>query len=121
MASVTYKVAVAHPATETIREIRALEGAGWKPVEEDLMNPGQKNSHARGWMNYIDGTSNDDEVFVWSADWVSPRGDIVQYGFMYRYAKSTGPMDARPPLEVRALHLTAPLVNRIRASLPLVP
>lgn len=117
--SVTYRRAEPHPATQTIEPVRRrLEGAGWKPVSEDFMNPGLTNSHARGWMDYIDGTEDDARVFVWSADWVSARGDVVRYGFTYTYTKGAGPMDARPPLEVSAIYMTAPSVNRIRSSTP---
>jgi hypothetical protein len=69
-------------------------------------------------MDYIDGTQNDEHVFVWSGDWSNPRGDIVRYGFTYRYPRDKGPMDARPPLEVSASYMTAITVNRNRATLP---
>ena len=113
--SVFYQLDVAHPATEVISEIRArLERAGWKAAPDDLMNPGSENSHVRGWMNYIDGTKGDAQVFLWSAAWLSPRGDRVEYWLKYEYAKDSGPMTARPPLEINALYFTAPTVNRIR-------
>ena len=117
--AVTYRLAVPHPALETIQAIRGrLEPAGWAPTKEDFLNPGLTNSHARGWMDYVDGTKNDDHVFVWSGDWTSPRGDIVRYGFTYRYPKDKGPMDARPSLEVTASYMTAMMVNRSRTSSP---
>ena len=117
--AVTYRLAVPHPALATIQAIRGrLEPAGWTPTKEDFLNPALTNSHDRGWWDYIDGTKNDDRVFAWSGDWTSSRGDIVRYGFTYRYPKDQGPMDARPPLEVSALYMTAMTVNRIRSASP---
>jgi hypothetical protein len=77
--SVSYRLTEAHPAGTTIKGIRSgLEGQGWKPVPDDLMNPGMTNSHDRGWMNYTDGTRNDANVFLWSAAWESTGGDRVE-------------------------------------------
>ena len=113
--SVSYELAVAHPATDVISEIRArLEKAGWKAAPDDMMNPGMENSHVRGWMDYVDGTKGDAAVFLWSAAWESPRGDRVEYWLTYEYPKDSGPTRARPPLQVTALYFTAPRVNRIR-------
>ena len=113
--SVFYQLDVAHPATEVISEIRGrLERAGWKAAPDDMMNPGSENSHVRGWMNYIDGTKGDAQVFLWAAAWASPRGDRVEYWLKYEYPKGGGPMDVRPPLQLNALYFTEPTVNRIR-------
>jgi hypothetical protein len=113
--SVSYQLDVPHPAKEVISEIRGrLERAGWKAEPDDQLNPGMENSHVRGWMDYIDGTKGDASVFLWSAAWSSPRGDRVEYWLKYEYAKDSGPMTARPPLQVNALYFTAPTVNRIR-------
>lgn len=113
--SVSYRLPEPHPADATLKQIRSrLEGQGWKPVPEDLMNPGMTNSHDRGWMNYIDGTKNDANVFLWSAAWESTRGDRVEYWLRYEYAKDSGPMSAKPPLQLSAVYMTAPTVNIIR-------
>ena len=113
--SVSYELAVAHPASDVISEIRArLEQAGWRAPSDDLMNPGMENSHVRGWMDYVDGTKGGAAVFLWSAAWESPRGDRVEYWLKYEYPKDSGPMSARPPLQVMALYFTAPTVNRLR-------
>jgi len=113
--SVSYRLAEPHPADATIKQIKSrLEDEGWKPVAEDLMNPGMTNSHDRGWMNYIDGTRNDANVFVWAAAWESTRGDRVEYSLRYEYQKDSGPMSARPPLQLSAVYMTAPTVNIIR-------
>jgi ketosteroid isomerase-like protein len=113
--SVSYQLDVAHPATEIISQVRArLEQAGWKAAADDMMNPGEQNSHVRGWANYIDGTKGDARVFIWAAAWDSPRGDRVEYWLKYEYPKDSGPLNARPPLQVNALYFTAPTVNGIR-------
>lgn len=115
--TVSYRLPEPHPADVTIRAITSsLEGRGWKPIADDLMNPGMTNSHARGWMNYIDGTRNNANVFLWSAAWESTRGDRVEYWLRYDYASDSGPMSARPPLQLSAIYLTAPRVNVIRES-----
>jgi hypothetical protein len=86
--SVSYRPIEPHPADATIKEIRSrLESQGWKLVADDLMNPGMTNSHQRGWMNYIDGTRRDANVFLWSGAWESTRGDRVEYWLRYEYAK----------------------------------
>lgn len=116
--SVSYRLAEAHPADATLRDIRSrLEGQGWKPVSDDLMNPGMTNSHDRGWMNYIDGTRDDANVFLWSAGWESTRGDRVEYWLRYEYAKDAEPMSAKLPLQLTALYMTAPTVNVIREDI----
>ena len=113
--SVSYELDVAHPASDVIAEIRArLEKAGWKAASNDMMNPGMENSHVRGWMDYVDGTKGGATVFLWSAAWESPRGDRVEYWLKYEYPKGSGPMSARPPLQVVALYFTGPTVNRVR-------
>ena len=113
--SVSYRLPEPHPADATLAQIRSqLEGKGWKPVPEDLMDPGVTNSHDRGWMNFIDGTRNDANVFVWSGAWESTRGDHVEYWLRYDYPKDSGPMSAKPPLQLKAFYMTAPTVNIIR-------
>jgi hypothetical protein len=113
--TVSYRLAEPHPADRTLGEIRSrLQGQGWKPVSDDLMNPGMTNSNVRGWMNYIDGTRNEANVFLWSAAWESTRGDRVEYWIRYEYAKTAGPMSAKPPLQLSAMYMTASTVNVIR-------
>lgn len=112
---VSYTLDEPHPATKTIATIRArLEASGWKPENEDFMNPGLQNAHVRGWADYVDGTKGDAQVFVWIADWSSARGDVVRYALRYVYPKGSGPHDARPPLEVSGMYMSALTVNRLR-------
>ena len=120
--SVLYRLSEPHPAEATLKQIRSqLEGTGWKPVAEDLMNPGRTNSHDRGWMNFIDGTNNGANVFLWSAAWESTRGDRVEYSLRYEDAKDSGPMSAKPPLQLAAMYMTAPTVNIIREGVRRLP
>jgi hypothetical protein len=108
--AVSYRLAEPYPADGIMKAIVAkLEGAGWRPVKEDLFNPGLTNSHERGWMNYIDGTKGGAEVFMWSADWEAPRGDRVTYALKYEYPKGAGPISPKPLLEVR--RSTCPLLQ----------
>lgn len=65
-------------------------------------------------MNFIDGTRNDANVFLWAAAWESTRGDRVEYWLRYEYTKDSGPMSAKPPLQLSAVYMTAPTVNVIR-------
>lgn len=113
--TVSYRLSDPYPADNTLGQIRTrLENQGWKPDPNDIMNPDTKNSHDRGWMNFIDGTRNNANVFLWAAAWESPRGDRVEYWLRYEYAKDSGPMSERPPLQVSAMYMTAPTVNIIR-------
>ena len=116
--TVSYRLAEAHPADRSLGAIRSrLEGQGWKPISEDLMNPGSTNSHVRGWMNYVDGTRNDANVLLWAAAWENTRGDRVEYRLRYEYANGAGPMNANPPLQLSAMYMTAPTVNVIREEI----
>ena len=113
--TVSYRLSDPYPADNTLAQIRTrLESQGWKPDPNDIMNPGTKNSHDRGWMDFIDGTKDDANVFLWAAAWQSPRGDRVEYWLRYEYAKGSGPMSDRPPLQVSAMYMTAPMVNIVR-------
>jgi hypothetical protein len=59
-------------------------------------------------------TRNDANVFLWAAAWESTRGDRVEYWLRYEYTKDSGPMSAKPPLQLSAVYMTAPTVNVIR-------
>jgi hypothetical protein len=89
--SVSYRLTEPHPANATIKEIRSrFEGQGWKPIAEDLMNPGMTNSHDRGWMNYIDGIRNDANVFLWSAAWKALEVIVSSTGFATSTRRTPG-------------------------------
>jgi hypothetical protein len=101
--AVSYILREPHPAASTREQIRSrLEGQGWRPIADDLMNPGEKNSHERGWSRFIDGTRNNEWVYVWSGAWENSGGDRVEYWFEYRYpwtrVRETPDRDFRSPL-----------------------
>jgi len=113
--AVSYRLAEPYPGDATIGQVRSrLEAQGWKPVSDDLFNPGLTNSLARGWVNFIDGTRDDANVFLWNGAWESTRGDRVEYSFQYTYARDSGPMSEKPALRVMATYMTAPTVNVLR-------
>jgi len=112
---ISYRLTDPYPGDATIGEVRSrLEAQGWKPVSEDLFNPGLTNSHARGWMNFIDGTHDDANVFVWNGAWESTHGDRVEYSFQYSYTKDAGPTSEKAALRVMATYMSAPTVNVLR-------
>jgi len=112
--TVSYELAVAYPAADVISEIRTrLEKTDWKAAPDDMLNPGQQNSHVRGWTSFVDGTRNDARVYQWTAAWDSPRGDRVEYWLKYVYPKDSGP-SVRAPLKVVGLYFTAQMVERFR-------
>jgi len=114
---VRYKLREPFPADRVIADVNVkLEQREWRHKDDDLFNPGVQNSHVRGWSNYTD--RNGDTVFVWAAEWSSNRGDVLQYGFTYRYAKGETPQNAQPLLEVTGIYMSAVTVNQVREKLP---
>lgn len=82
---VSYQVSMAYPASRALVEIsERLKARGWKPLEEDYLNPGLPSSHVRGWGSFIDGTKPSNPlIYQWLADWKNNHGDIVRYGLRY--------------------------------------
>lgn len=114
---VRYRLREPFPADSVIAAVNSrLEQRKWLRKNDDLFNPGVQNSHVRGWSNYTD--RNDDTVFVWTAEWSSNRGDIIQYGLNYRYRKGETAQNTQPLLEVTGIYMSAITVNQLREKLP---
>jgi hypothetical protein len=102
---VRYTVREPYPATHTLDAISTvLKNSGWQPVQEDLLNPGVRSSHERGWTDY---EQDDRHVFQWLAAWRNNGGDVVQYTLRYRVKGNTAPTGSDATVEVIAIHMTA--------------
>ena len=90
---ISYKIFNKHPAKDTISELNTrLESKGWKPLKENWLNPGVPTSHIRGWVSYIDGTTNPElKVHSWHSDWKNENKDILTYALMYSYPNKGKP------------------------------
>ena len=106
--SVSYEVSEVHPATDTLEQISStLSNNGWRPLEEDVFNPGLKSSHVRGWTAFWDATV-DPQVYVdqWLAQWEDDAGNIAFYTLQYR-SPSADPAERSQILEVSAAGIPA--------------
>jgi hypothetical protein len=85
MDTVSYRLEEPYPATPVLASIRsAVEKKGWRPLEEDFLNPGLASSHIRGWGTVIDGTVKPNQtVHSWHGQWGNGRGDILLYHLDY--------------------------------------
>ena len=85
-----YKLKAAYPATTVIEQISyKLKQDNWKALEKDFLNPGISSSQVTGWSSFEDATKIPSEtVHLWIADWQNKSGDILRYGFQYRYEKN---------------------------------
>jgi hypothetical protein len=86
----TYKIKANYPATELIETISTkLKQDKWNALKEDCLNPGLPSGHIRGWTSFEDATKKPTQtVHQWLADWENESGDILRYGFQYRYEKN---------------------------------
>jgi hypothetical protein len=90
---VAYGLNAPHPATNAIQQISSrLIALGWKPLEDDWLNPGLPSSHVRGWTEFGDRTTSPAQhVHQWKAQWQDKAGSIVDYSFHYAYPRSGAP------------------------------
>lgn len=80
---VMYRLADPYPAERTIQRIGAeLEARGWKPMDDDPLNPGRPSCRVAGWGSYQepDGTA----IHQWIASWRDRQGNTITYSFQYR-------------------------------------
>ena len=116
---VQYNVQIEYPAEDILRFIRgSLEGQGWQPLNEDVLNPGLPTSHVNGWQQYTDGrTSPKAEVRQWLGQWKNPSGDVVWYRLQYRYEEAT--MPNLKTIEIIASYFPANVVQQqMKAARP---
>jgi hypothetical protein len=86
----SYKLIADYPASSVLTEISTqLEGAGWHPLKEDFLNPGQPSSHVRGWSNFEDASRAPTKIgYSWMGSWEDKYRNIVTYIFIYQYPKN---------------------------------
>jgi hypothetical protein len=89
-----YELREPYPAANVIGKIRAhLEGRGWRPLKEDLLNPGIPTSLVRGWTEYRDATTKPAAmVHEWIGQWEDSSGRIAWYVLRY---EDLGPKGAK--------------------------
>lgn len=81
--SVLYDVDARYPASDVIQEMNtSLTGAGWSPLEYDVLDPKIRNSFDRGFTEYSDpsgGSGNATEKLQWNGQWRDRDGNVVVY------------------------------------------
>ncbi len=84
---VGYEVREDYPATKLLTEIRAnLQKQGWRPLEEDLLNPGAQAF--RGWGTGVDSTRSPERtVHTWSGQWEDKDQNVLLYSFRYECSR----------------------------------
>ncbi len=103
----TYTVQESYPATDVLAFISAkLKERGWKPLQDDFLNPKTPSSHVRGWTEFDDAALTPEQrVSQWMAQWENDKHEVVSYTLQYRYpAKET---DQEPEHHMRTLHVLA--------------
>jgi hypothetical protein len=119
--SVVYSLKEPYPADRALTTIKnSLAKQGWRPLKEDIMNPGLPTSTVRGWTEFVNGTRHPNEqVRAWSSDWQNQAGDIVQYGLSYS-SPITGPPN-EDELALFAVYFPAEMVKQLQADQKKLP
>jgi hypothetical protein len=115
--SFRYWVRASYPALDAIANIgNELQKRGFRPVDEDLVVAGAKNSHVTGWVTYLE---KDDFVYRWMADWVDPQNNGVTYRLIYRYVPAGGGrFSPNDHLEIAAVYASAADLEKQRRLIP---
>jgi hypothetical protein len=112
---VRYDLPEPYPALQTLTTIRVtLEQRGWRPLSDDLWNPGLPSSHVRGWGEVVD--ENSRTVRSWSGEWKDRAGNVVSYAFLYRGHRND-PDAKEGPAAVVAIYLSAATADAVRRRL----
>lgn len=115
--TVLYEVDEKYPAQTVIDTIRTrLEGAGWRVLSEDFLNPGVQTSVVRGWASHEDRTTAQPRtVYEWAAQWEDPSKRIVWYVLTYdATVRPDGEIRAEGRLKVRATLFSAEAIKTLR-------
>jgi len=105
----SYKLKEDYPALSVLKEIsNHLEGAGWRPLKENYLNPGLPSSHVKGWSDF-------EEATRWMGAWEDKYGNIVTYIFSYEYPKNK--KKNLSSLQISAIYEPASLVALIKQEL----
>jgi hypothetical protein len=117
--TVLYQLNEAFPAQAAITAIRSrLEGRGWRPLQEDFLNPGLATSLGRGWASHEDRTRpRAVQVYEWVGQWADDAKRIVWYVLSYDAVTSPhGEIRAQGRLRVRATLLSAETARALREA-----
>jgi hypothetical protein len=113
---VTYNLKAEYPATEIINQLlKKTADAGWSPLKEDFLNPGLPTSVVRGWSDYEDMSKKPNtKVHSWQTDWQNISGDVLIYGFKYRYPINTQP--DMSSMAVVAIYIPADIAQAMKKA-----
>ena len=109
--AVSYDLPEPFPPSTLSMITQTLEQRGWRPLTDDLWNPGLPSSHARGWTS----AREDGATFRgWSGEWENAGGDVVSYAFVYRTPDPNAGAPPPGPAKVVAIFLRAATAKRVR-------
>jgi hypothetical protein len=117
--TVLYQLNEEFPAQAAINTIRSrLESRGWRPLQEDFLNPGLATSLGRGWTSHEDRTGpRSVRVYEWVGQWEDEAKRIVWYVLTYDAVTSPdGEIRAQGRLRVRATLLSAETAKALREA-----
>jgi hypothetical protein len=108
---ITYHVNVKYPASDVTEWIsNNLQKEGWKPLTNDLWNPGLPLSITNGWRKVRVGPKPPGDCLrAWVGEWKDTSGDIVRYDLRYKEGEqcTSEPHD----LEVNGMYLPSAAVE----------
>ena len=101
----SYIVKEQYPATQVIKKIsNKLTEMNWKPLKEDLLNPGILSSHTKGWEKFEDLSQKQSKIIKqWIGDWKNKDGNTVRYVLVYQNKKDEN--ENLSLLQVNAIYL----------------
>ncbi len=114
---VVYDLNEPYPAPNTIAALRTKleKEMDWKPLTEDVLNPGLRLSFSRGWSEFASSIPGPEYVYQWFAQWEDASGRVAWYILSYDGTEiSKGNFHPEGHLRVRATILSAEEVRRIR-------
>lgn len=91
--SISYTLVEEYPATRSLEAIKEeLKKSGWRPLQNDYLNPHISSSHITGWNDFLDATETPKvKVHQWLAQWQDAKGNVVWYQLQYRYPAGGAP------------------------------
>jgi hypothetical protein len=113
----SYKLKEDYPASSVLKEISTqLSAAGWQPLKEDFLNPGQPSSHVKGWSNFEDASRSPTKIrYSWMGSWEDKYGNIVTYILIYEFPKNK--KKNLSDLQIHEIYEPASLVALIKQEL----
>jgi hypothetical protein len=90
----SYVLKKKYPAADVTQEISTrLKKLGWRPLQEDWLNPGRRLPLVPQWFEFTEelpGTVPQ-HVDQWTAQWENDAGELIDYTFRYSYPKAGTP------------------------------